>query len=253
MFVQIDPCIPLVWRSHDSAQAGIDPVRVKFDDVDDLTARALSEMVKGTSTQRLRSMLGSERALDLYQQALPVLGHHEIPALPRIAVIGRTDAARKIAEACAPATDSTVWSASSNDMSPGGFDCVVLVSDFVVSPMDVQPWLGSDIDHLTVVFTESAAVVGPLVRPGYSACITCVELARIEDDPAWSAIAPQVWLRHATPSRALVTHAASEVLSVMSAGSGYSTRIDGTTLTRVMRPHAMHPQCGCRALPDIRE
>lgn len=253
MFVQIDPSIPLVWRSHDSAQAGLDPVRVMFDGVDDVTARALSEMVKGTSSQRLRSMLGPDRALDLQQRALPVLGHREEPALPRLAVVGRTDAARQIAESCAPATAATMWSASSSDMTTSELDCVILVSDFVVSPMDVQPWLGSDIDHLTVVFTESSAVVGPLVRPGRSACVTCVELARLDDDPAWSAIAPQVWLRPANPSRALIAHAASEVLSVISAGSGFSTRIDATTLTRAMRPHAIHPQCGCQALPDMPE
>jgi hypothetical protein len=249
VFVQIDPTIPVVWRSHHTPQAGIDPVRVRFDDVDDVTARALGDLVKGTSTQRLTALLGADRSVALRQRLAPVLGSRPGIPLPRVAVVGRTDATRILADRCAPAFSATTVVTHSTDVDPMSVDVVVLVSDFVVSPMDVQPWLGGDIDHLTVVFTESSAVIGPLVRPGQSACVTCVELERIDADPAWSAIAPQVWSRIAYPTRALIAHAASEVLAVMTAGSGYSTRIDGETFDRVIRPHAVHPRCGCQSLP----
>lgn len=249
MFVQIDPTIPVVWRTHNSAQAGIDPIRVRLDDIDDVTARALGDLVKGTSTQRLSALLGANRSVALRQLLAPILGLRPGIPLPRVAVVGRTPSTRILAEICAPAFSTTSVVTHSTDVDPITVDAVILVSDFVVSPMDVQPWLGGDIDHLTVVFSESSAVVGPLVRPGQSACVTCVELDRIDNDPAWSAIAPQVWSRTAYPTRALVAHAASEVLSVMSAGSGYSTRIDGETFSRVIRPHAVHPRCGCQSLP----
>lgn len=253
MFVQIDPRVPLVWRDHDSAQAGIDPALVRLDGIDDITARALSELVRGTSTQKLASLLGSERSTRLRAQLAPVLGNRPLPPLPRVAVIGRSDAALPLAEAIAPAFASVTVSSQSVDVDGGPFDLVVLVSDFVVSPMDVQPWLGNDVCHLTVVFTESSALVGPLVRPGKSACVSCVELERVEADAAWSAIAPQVWGRSAKPSRALVTHAAAELLSVFTAGSGYSTRIEDGSFARVIRPHSNHPSCGCRSLPELPE
>lgn len=250
MFLRIDPTIPVVWRDHYSAQAGIDPVRIRFDDVDSLTARALSDLVKGTSTSRLSALLGAQRSAQLRETIAPILGVRPSVSLPRVAVIGRTSSARVIGELCAPAFAETIVSTHSATVDAASVDLVVLVSDFVVSPMDVQPWLGGDVDHLTVVFTESSAVVGPLVRPGQSACVTCVELARIDSDPAWSAIAPQVWSRKAYPKPALVAHAASEVLSVMSAGSGYSTRIDSESFARVIHPHEVHPLCGCLSLPS---
>jgi hypothetical protein len=253
VFVQINPTIPLVWRSHNSAQAGIDPVRVRFDDIDDLTARALSDLVKGTSTQRLTALLGANRSAELREQVAPIVGPRVVVPLPRVAVIGRSDSTRAIAELCAPAFSATTLARHSTDIDLITVDTVVLVSDFVVSPMEVQPWLGGDIDHLTVIFTESSAIVGPLVRPGQSACVTCGELERVDADPAWSAIAPQVWSRVAHPSHALVAHAASEVLSVLAAGSGYSTRIDGETFGRVIHPHAIHPRCGCQSLPELPE
>ena len=253
MFVQIDPTIPVVWRGHDSVQIGIDPVRLVIDDIDDVTARALGELIKGTSARRLSVLLGDERSAELRERVAPVLGHRRGVPLPRVAVIGRTESARQLAELCSSAFASLTVVSHSTDVDPITVDTVILVSDFVVSPMDVQPWLGGDIDHITVVFTESSAVVGPFVRPGTSACVSCVELERVDHDPAWGAIAPQVWSRTAHPTRALVAHAASEVLAVMVAGSGYSTRIDGETFDRVIRPHAVHPQCGCQSLPVLPE
>lgn len=251
MFLHIDPTIPLVWRNHNSAQAGIDPVRVRFDDVDDTMARALAELVRGTSTQRLSGLLGAERSAQLRETIGPLLVPRHAPLLPRVAVIGDTSATTDIATLCSPAWAECIVARHSTDVNPDSVDVIVLVGDFVISPMDVQPWLGSDINHITIVFTESAATVGPLVRPGESACVSCVELERIDVDPAWSAIAPQVWTRRAHPSRALVAHSASELLAVMTAGSGYSTRIDGDTLSRVIRPHAIHPRCGCHSLPEL--
>ena len=253
MFVQIDPTVPLVWRGHDSAQAGIDPARVRLDAIDDLTARALSELVKGTSTQKLSALLGAERSARLREQLRPVLGIRPSVPLPRVAVIGRSSAVGGLADQIAQACSTVVRAAESVDVDPIAVDAVVLVSDFVVSPMDVQPWLGGDIEHLTVVFTESSAIVGPLVRPGESACVSCVELDRMDHDSAWSAIAPQVWMRQARPSAALVAHAAAEVLSVMASGCGYSTRIDSETFSRVVHPHTMHPACGCQSLPALPE
>ena len=251
MFVQIDPTIPVVWRTHDTVQIGIDPVRVVLEHIDDSTARALGELIKGTSTRRLSGLLGAARSAELRMVVASVLGVRRGIPLPRVGVIGRTESTRMLAEMCAPAFAAVVVAPQSTDIDPITVDSVVLVSDFVVSPMDVQPWLGGDIDHLTVVFTESSALVGPLVRPGQSACVSCVELERVDHDPAWSAIAPQVWTRTAYPTRALLAHAASEVLSMMVAGSGYSTRIDAETFARVIRPHAVHPQCGCQSLPEL--
>jgi bacteriocin biosynthesis cyclodehydratase domain-containing protein len=48
------------------------------------------------------------------------------------------------------------------------------------------------IAHLAVAGAEGVAVVGPLVRPGRSACLRCLDLARSERDPAWPLILAQL-------------------------------------------------------------
>jgi hypothetical protein len=128
-------------------------------------------------------------------------------------------------------------------------DFVIVVSHFVVSPIDIQPWLGRDINHCAIVFGEASVRVGPLVVPGNSACIRCVELTHVDNDSTWSAVAPQVWRRTAAAdSPALAVHAAAESLGMFPMGGGYSVRIDGLTFRRAVSPHEFHPECGCRLL-----
>jgi hypothetical protein len=42
--------------------------------------------------------------------------------------------------------------------------------------------------HLTAAASEAIGVVGPLVIPGRTACLSCVDLARSDRDPAWPLI-----------------------------------------------------------------
>jgi hypothetical protein len=51
----------------------------------------------------------------------------------------------------------------------------------------------------------------------------------------------------------LAIHAAAESLSMFPMGGGYSVRVDGVTFHRAVSPHALHPKCGCRAIPDVPE
>jgi bacteriocin biosynthesis cyclodehydratase domain-containing protein len=59
--------------------------------------------------------------------------------------------------------------------------------------LEVAAELGrARIPHLAVAGAEGVAVVGPLVRPGRSACLRCRDLARSERDPAWPLILAQL-------------------------------------------------------------
>jgi bacteriocin biosynthesis cyclodehydratase domain-containing protein len=46
--------------------------------------------------------------------------------------------------------------------------------------------------HLPVVVRETVAAIGPLVLPGRSPCLRCVELTRGDRDPVWPALAAQL-------------------------------------------------------------
>jgi bacteriocin biosynthesis cyclodehydratase domain-containing protein len=55
------------------------------------------------------------------------------------------------------------------------------------------------ITHLVVSASEAIGVVGPLVEPGRSACLRCLDLARAERDPAWPLILAQLASQSAEP------------------------------------------------------
>jgi hypothetical protein len=46
--------------------------------------------------------------------------------------------------------------------------------------------------HLLICVSEAIGVVGPLVRPGMTACLRCLDLARTDRDPAWPLILAQL-------------------------------------------------------------
>jgi bacteriocin biosynthesis cyclodehydratase domain-containing protein len=48
------------------------------------------------------------------------------------------------------------------------------------------------VPHLAASASEAIGVVGPLVVPGRSACLRCLDLARAEGDPAWPVILAQL-------------------------------------------------------------
>ena len=49
----------------------------------------------------------------------------------------------------------------------------------------------SGVPHLAVRADEAIGVVGPLVTPGRSACLRCVDLTKAARDPAWPLILAQ--------------------------------------------------------------
>jgi len=55
------------------------------------------------------------------------------------------------------------------------------------------------VPHLAVSATEAIGIVGPLVRPGLTACLRCLDLTRAERDPAWPLILAQLPGRSASP------------------------------------------------------
>jgi hypothetical protein len=255
MFVRIDPSIPVVWRDSETVQFGLDPVYAHVGPLGIDMARGIAELVRGTSLHRLATVVGGETAARSLIDSCGDVFHRPARAtLPRLAVVGAAPGTDIIARTWAGATRSTVVAESSGDLDGSAVDFVILVSHFVVSPIDIQPWLGRDIPHSAIVFGESSVRVGPVVIPGSSACIRCVELAHIDTDSSWSAVAPQVWRKTAaadTPD--LAVHAAAESLGMYPMGGGYSVRIDGQTFSRAVSPHAIHPDCGCQSLEANRE
>ncbi len=116
------------------------------------------------------------------------------------------------------------------------------------------------VPHLAVSTSEAIGVVGPLVLPGRSACLRCLDLTRAERDPAWPLILAQL-AGHSVTDPA----ACDAVLAAMAAGQATAqalafidrgpaaAAVVGGTLELVLpdwrwrrRTWQPHPRCGCR-------
>jgi bacteriocin biosynthesis cyclodehydratase domain-containing protein len=120
------------------------------------------------------------------------------------------------------------------------------------------------VPHLLAAAYEGLALVGPLVRPGRTPCLGCLDLHRTDRDPGWAVVAAQLTGRGrrldgqpaavacdgslAAGAAALTTVAALAVLD----DPGADHDLDGAQLE--LRPPAVvprrrswgrHPRCGC--------
>jgi hypothetical protein len=60
-------------------------------------------------------------------------------------------------------------------------------------PMELRAWLMREqIPHLAAAADEAIGIVGPLVIPGRTACLRCMDLTRTDRDPAWPLILAQL-------------------------------------------------------------
>jgi hypothetical protein len=120
--------------------------------------------------------------------------------------------------------------------------------------------VASRVLHLAASAREAIGVVGPLVVPGQSACLGCVELARSDRDPAWPFILAQAAGHAAQPvacaatlATAVAAQAVSQVLSCLDLAQP-AAAVTNATLELVApgwqwrrRSWPRHGQCRCSA------
>ena len=190
MVLRLSPDLPILWRSPSSVQFGTDEVAI-VEDVSEGEDRLIASLAAGISESGYAMVARSvgvspESASRLLAAVTPAL---DVPAasVPGcVSVLGDSGLAR----ATAGLLDGAGLLGAPDDAA-----LVVLVADWVVSPADHMTWLNRDVVHVPVVLAERSVTVGPFVEPGLGPCLYCVQLARTDLDPAWPAIATQLWGR----------------------------------------------------------
>ena len=136
----------------------------------------------------------------------------------------------------------------------GSLDAVslaVLITTDIVNPASYQIWQARDIPHLSIVFDEEGVEVSPLIEPGKTSCLACYEKHRIETEPNWPVIAPQLLaLDRTLADSALLLFASgvavNQILNFIDHGQSESNAVrlnrDGKIAS--FMPPAI--SCGCR-------
>jgi bacteriocin biosynthesis cyclodehydratase domain-containing protein len=116
----------------------------------------------------------------------------------------------------------------------------------------------NQVPHLAVSASEAIGVVGPLVIPGRSACLRCLDLTRSERDPAWPLILAQLASRPPDPLgcdaplvAAVAAQAAFQALALIDRAA-FAEAVTNGTLELVLpawqwrrRTWTPHPRCSC--------
>ena len=264
MILRLDSRRPIVWRTPRTLQIGVDPTLAVLDDVTDGDARLINALTAGITRTGLGTLAAQagvppHRVDEVLSAVAPAFERQAsrgdepagAPQHAPLAIVGSGPAAARVAGVLGEAGHPVAFGATITRVGGRRPAAAVLISGLVIDPLEHQRWLRRDIVHVPIVFGEVAVTIGPVVVPGVTACLTCVERQRSEADPSWSAVAAQLWGRTApTETVSLATEAAVEALRLLrtSDAAGLAVRLDVDSGERTERVWASSEQCGCRGI-----
>ncbi|WIB78426.1 hypothetical protein DEJ28_04800 [Curtobacterium sp. MCPF17_002] len=267
MGIRIDPTLEFVWRDPATVQLGVDPPRAVVPVPTTGEERFLSALRRETGRDALSGVavstgcppgiaarvLGaaSPAVVDVLPEPLARVEVHGTGALPDAVAELLSGEGVTVARTSAPRGGPVLLPEQDPRLA-------VVVADHVVDPALRAAWTRHGVPHLAVVVGDGRIRVGPFVVPGAGPCLQCVEYAHAEDDPAWPAIAAQVWGRPAAPLSpyriAAIGVAATRLLlerlprTTQHPGDEQLV-FERDDLSVSLQPVAFHPRCACRALP----
>lgn len=269
--LRLDSRYRLLWRSPTSLQFGVDSPPVVLSELSTADDLIIAALVRGVSRSGL-SMIGEsagareaevERLLEAVSPILrPEVGDTPAPAPQRIVLCGSGQCADALGSVLAASGIIVLDNEPASDATAQP-DLAIIVAQFVIEPELHGAWLRRDVPHLAVVFGDARVRIGPVIEPGRTPCLYCLERWATDADPARPALASQLWGKRSPAETSLVT---SEVVAIVSryAVSRLATRpqtgalgapatsleldiATGQVTERVWLPH---PECACLALPQ---
>jgi bacteriocin biosynthesis cyclodehydratase domain-containing protein len=134
---------------------------------------------------------------------------------------------------------------------------LVVLADETPGPTIAEQLRTNGVAHLAARLRDGVGIVGPLVYPGRTACMSCLDLTRGDLDPRWPAVAAQLAGRAGVADPAAAT--ATVGLAVAQAVAAIEERhpvapsttleLDVETGELHRRFWSAHPDCPCGAAP----
>jgi hypothetical protein len=267
---KLDPAFAKVWRTPDEVQFGaLDPC-VVLDRPERMPLDLIHLLSRGASVDSLTGLAGThggerEDVLALLETLTPVLLDAPPPRAPRkrpgpVIVSGDDGAARAIVGGLRLLGHDVVRVPTGEPLSPRvPGRMMVLVEPRVIAPPMHLALLRRDLPHLPLVTGDGRFMIGPLVVPGITPCLRCLDLARRDADPAWPAIASQLTAHPAPPPEPRLEFEAQSIAVPVVDRFLSGTRLslvgavqmiarDGLQPGRGRQSLSFHPECGCRSL-----
>ena len=273
----LDPAMPVLLRPDGAVQVGWDPRRaVLVRPPSGLTASDLAALLRSmrsptpiTELQRQAAACGS---LDLDSLITQLVGAGVATRGRRqsggraasIRVHGRGPLSDLLVEALRSSGARVTHSSQAHaGVTSAAVDLVILSDSLVADPRMVRDLHSQRVPHLPVRVRDGIGLVGPLVLPGVTSCLSCADLHRSDRDAAWPAIAAQLRDTVGVADRATLLATAALALSqvnrVIAAVRGQEAVPDpgpppalNATLefdlnagSIVARPWSRHPLCSC--------
>ena len=268
----LDPVLPVLLRPDGAVQVGWDPRRAVLVrppagmDTGGLAAllRSMSAPVTRDQLHRLAGVSGFDEVLDGLLAAGVV--REVTAAAPGRALSIRVHGAGPLSDLLADGlrrSGARISRASHGTaaVAVAGVDLVVLADSLAPDPRLVRDLQASGVPHLPVVMRDGAGMVGPLVIPGVSACLCCVDLHRTDRDRAWPALAAQLRDVVGSGDRATVLATVALALGQLQqiiaavqhrpapapapATLNTTVEVDIGAHSIIARRWSRHPLCGC--------
>lgn len=236
-FIRIDPALPVVWRTPNAIQIGVESPRVVLEPVTARDERMLAAARAGLPSEALAAVGGcaeGEAAAFLDRIRPVLLGAGTAPE-PAAALVRVHSAARE-------EIVRTGRMLGLVGAVPGARPRVgVIVADHAVPLRAYRDWMRDDVPHFAVVFGVRTITVGPVVRPGVTGCLRCADLRRLSVDPVWPVVAAQlIGMRAASAFDAVArTEALCAATRLAIAVAKGSAAVAGA------EPIEPHADCGC--------
>ncbi|MDR6691234.1 hypothetical protein J2X55_002146 [Microbacterium sp. 1154] len=255
--IRLDSAAPPLWRSDGSVQFGAPAVAVSpfTGSWVDVVVAALAD---GTSPTAVRGLARVHGARDgeadvLLAAVAPALARRT--RHPPLALQVDDDlsprAARAVLAALPPRTRVISWAGTATEtVAPA--TRVVLLAAHRVDPRRAGALVRDDVTHLPLVLDGSSARIGPVIAPGRTACLACLDADQRRDDPDWATVAAQL-VGRARPDvdvalAAEAGRAARFLLTAPIEQTTRSLRLRADSFRRAWALHRPSADCHCRSL-----
>jgi hypothetical protein len=244
---RLDPRYPLLWRDENTVQFGLEATTSI--DVTEPWVEPLLRRLRGGIRLSTFDVVAHgagaprEAARELLARLKPLLVGEQ-PAAPPVWVDGVNVADGRAQERMRQAlADEGIT--ESGERMPGSV--AVVVVEGAAAALQFASYLRDDVPHLPVAFERQAAVVGPLVFPGRTPCLSCRDAHEQQRDPAWPMLHAQLVARPVEITAARIAHAAglvARVLRTPARSTGVMVRVspDGRVAWHSVRHHE---ECPC--------